>query len=202
LFRSNGNPWKVAFWLITRILYTPSLRKDIEREIFPYINAEPKLSPNELAAKLESCTVLMATFHEVLRTTAGSKTARRIQDTCIIGNKRLEKGGQILIPHRQILLDKKIFGFDAEDFNANRFIQNPSLSKCQGFRPFGGGITYCPGRFLARKEILTVTGLLLGKFHVKVSDTTKRFPIMEQELPSLGIMGPKLGEDVNITVTV
>lgn len=144
----------------------------------------------------------MATFHEVLRTTAGSKTARRIQDTCVIGNKQLEKRGQILIPHRQILLDKKIFGPDADDFNVDRFIQNSSLSKNQGFRPFGGGITYCPGRFLARKEILTIASLLLGKFQVEISDTTKRFPIMEQELPSLGIMGPKLGEDVNIMIII
>jgi len=143
----------------------------------------------------------MATFHEVLRTTAGSKTARRVQGTCIIGNKRLEKGGQILIPHRQILLDKKSFGPDAEEFNPERFIVDPSLSKNQAFRPFGGGITYCPGRFLARKEILTVVCLLLGNYDVKVADMSARFPVMEEELPSLGIMGPKWGEDLHIRVS-
>lgn len=97
-------------------------------------------------------------------------------------------------------MDEEVFGPNPEKFDAGRFITKPSLAKDPSFRPFGGGLTYCPGRFMAQKEITTLVVLLFGNLGVTLHDANPKFPTMETRKPCLGMMGPVSGEDLLVKI--
>lgn len=104
------------------------------------------------------------------------------------------------------------------------------LARSKSFRPFGGGTTYCPGRFVARQEVYMFVVVVLHRFRIEVmggegdtegvneeAEKTKeekinpkketpptkkspRLPELDHKKPSLGIMGPIKGADVLLRV--
>lgn len=98
--------------------------------------------------------------------------------------------------HRQILTDEAAFGADAQSFNPERFLHRPSLVRHKCYSPFGGGAMLCPGRFMARGEILVFLALTLQRFEVEVV-RARDFPKLETKIGAgFGILGPKASEDV------
>lgn len=63
------------------------------------------------------------------------------------------------------------------------------------FRPFGGGATLCPGRFLAKREVLTCVALAVGRFDLALADPLAPFPRIEGRVPCLK---PIDGDDVTL----
>lgn len=110
----------------------------------------------DLESRLERCPRLEAVFNEVVRLTSSSSSIRNVTSLTEIGGKLLHKGTKVLIPYRQLHLNEDIFGADLLHFNAERFFTNKELARSSSYRPFGGGVTYCPGRFLARREVITL----------------------------------------------
>ncbi|KAH8586512.1 cytochrome P450 [Bisporella sp. PMI_857] len=195
----NANAWKAAFWLVARIVHDPELQTMVEEEILPIVSQN--LSVKELQYRLEKdCPVLIACYNEVMRTTVSSITARDVISECVIGDKTLQPGARVVIPYRQMLLDEQVFGADAESFNPHRFLKNPGLAKSSSFRPFGGGLAYCPGRFVAQMEIVCLTALIFGRFKLKIKDSRVCFPEMDAAKPCLGVMGATEGHDVILSV--
>lgn len=196
----NANAWKAIFWLIAHIVHDPSLKQAIEDEILPHLSGDLQLSPAELQERLENCPVLVAAYHETLRLTASPISARDVIRDCKIRDFKLQKGARVIIPYRQMLLDEAVFGLDAHKFNPQRFIQRPMLSKSSSFKPFGGGLAYCPGRYIAKREILTLTALLLGRFQLEIHDKNNTFPEMDAAKPCLGVMKTLGGGDIVLNV--
>lgn len=143
----------------------------------------------------------MAVYHEVIRVVTSSISVRNVAKPIYIGGKELQPGGRVIVPYRQMLLDDEVFGGDPFEFNPNRFLENKNLNKSSSYRPFGGGSTYCPGRFLAKAEILTCVALAIHKFDMKLNRDKHQgarggFPQLELNKPCLGIMSPKEGHDL------
>lgn len=101
-------------------------------------------------------------------------------------------------------LNQKLFGDYAEEFDAERFLKNKALATSKSYKPFGGGSTMCPGRFVARAEIYTFITLVLHRFDAALSPGAgggeQAFPALDRKKPSLGVMGPIKGQDVLVTV--
>lgn len=190
----------MTFWLLSHLLHQPELRLRLLNEIKPLFATDDALSPTQFTRKLEDCSLLTATYHETLRLTSSTITVRDAVNDCAIGNKLLRKGSRILIPYRQMFLDESVFGPNIVSFNPDRFLNNPSLAKDPSFRPFGGGLTYCPGRFLARKEIIAVVAMMIGKFKIELQNPDTPFPQMDEKKLGLGTMFP--AEDADILVKV
>ena len=193
----NSNAWKVSFWCLGYLTYAPSLLRDVRDEVSPIVTAG--LSPNEMAARLAKAPLMSSVYHDALRLVTSSVSVRDVAQTTVIGNKVLEAGNRVVIPYRQLLCDKAVFGHDADEFNPRRFLENKSLVKSASYRPFGGGTTHCPGRFLAQAEILTFVALVLVRFDIEC-DRNTQFPRLETRKPCLGIMGPAKGEDVIVRI--
>ena len=144
----------------------------------------------------QQCPRLRAVYLEVLRLTASSSTLRGVQATTAIGDKVLKQGAAILIPYRQLHMNPSIFGKNANEFDPNRFLHKKDLSRSPHFRPFGGGRTYCPGRYLAEREILTFVALAITRFEIHLAKEscamlgTKQqgFPRIDKKKFCLGIM--------------
>lgn len=119
----------------------------------------------------------------------------------------LHKGTKVLIPYRQLHLNGDVLGSDPLNFNAEQFLMNKGLSRSPSYRPFGGGMSLCPGRLLARRQAITFAAVVPYRFDIgltevevaTVSKPSPRFPSLEEGKPSLSIMGP-VNEDVCVTI--
>jgi cytochrome P450 len=144
---------------------------------------------------LSTSPILLASYNEALRFSTGSVTVRMVAEDCVINNVCLQKGSKLIIPYGQMAMDENVFGAHPEQFDHTRFLKNPGLAKDPSFRPFGGGITYCPGRFLAQKEALMVVAGLVGRFDVRLKEGEQRFPRVEMKKPCFGMMEAVKGDD-------
>ena len=95
----------------------------------------------------ESCPQLGAIWDETIRMTAYSASVRHITADTTISGKTLRKNDRVMIPYRQLHFNEEIFGKNIHQFDHERFLKNKTLQKSPSWRPFGGGITMCPGRY-------------------------------------------------------
>ncbi|KAG8361350.1 hypothetical protein FVEN_g1031 [Fusarium venenatum] len=139
----NGMPATVAFWLLARTLYTPGLWEDLRAEVAPAfkncIHGQPDIE------YLKGCLKLNAIYYETLRVHGGASGLRRVASDTVIGGFTFKAGSDVIMPYRQLHVDKEIWGQDAKSFDIDRFIDNTKLATVRTFKPFGGGVTLCPG---------------------------------------------------------
>jgi cytochrome P450 len=201
----NANAWKVSFWMLAYMLHHPELLAAIRAEV---ADATSAASPTACADQLSTtCPLLVALYHEILRLVTSSVSVRNVATDVTVGGKLLRKGGRIIIPYRQMLFNRDVFGADAGEFNVERFLANKSLASNPSFRPYGGGTTYCPGRFLAKTEVLSAVAVAAARFDMELVTEGYQgrgvgFPLLEMKKPCLGIMGPVDGDDVVVRVRI
>lgn len=193
--RANINPYRLGFWMLSYILFDASLCESLRAETSPaYKDGEI-----DVGYLMTRCPRLYSTYQETLRVTNGALSARKIIAPTKIGEKILDVGGTIIIPFRHLHYNKKVFGTQPAHFDPNRFLKDKSLNNSGSFRPFGGGINYCPGRFLAKQEMLAFVGLALHRFDITLSRKgSQNFPELDITTPALGVNGPQKGANVLI----
>ncbi|KAL9577512.1 MAG: hypothetical protein Q9212_006317 [Teloschistes hypoglaucus] len=195
----NANTYKLCFWLFAHLLHDPALYAAIKEETDRTITDKDDI---DLARLTKACPRLEAFLNEILRFTVSSQSTRRVDSPTVIGNKTLQPGAFVFIPYRQLHFNEDVFGADAHEFKADRFLQNPELAKHPSFRPFGGGTTYCPGRFVARQEVCVFVALMLHKYDVALVGAMggQTFPRVNDRNPALGAVGPVPGDDLRIKI--
>lgn len=142
------------------------------------------------------CPLLDASFNETLRLTMTASSARTVDAPTFVNGSLLTPNAKILMPYRQLHYDEEFFGPKTRSFDPYRFLNNPELQKSPAFKPFGGGMTLCSGRFLARAQILALTAVILGRYNMEVDGSEKSAPRLDMKKPTLGVMDPVDGEDV------
>ena len=186
--------------MLAHILHDPKLYSVIKAEV----DSVFAFGQTDLAERLDECPQLLALWHEVLRHHVATASIRTIESTTKLGRYELKKGGRVLVPYHQLHIDENVFGVNAKVFDSKRFLQQKELSKSPSYRPFGGGITYCSGRIVARWEVLTFVAMALHQFEMKVVPGPRKdmaaFPSMDEKTPTLGVMPPAAGEDVYIEI--
>lgn len=136
----------------------------MRQEIVPAISAQ-KIYTNYL---LEKCPLLDAVFNKTLRFFTGATSARDVDSTTIIAGKKQLAGTKIIIPYRQLHNNEDVFGPDVGIFDPSRFLDNKELWTSPYFKPFGGGTTYCYGRFLAKKQITALVAVIISSYDVEI----------------------------------
>ncbi|KAF2820999.1 cytochrome P450, partial [Ophiobolus disseminans] len=194
----NANTYKIVFWILSHLLFEPDLMREISTEIGPAFRGGKHSAP-DLDYIFNSCPLLASTCEEVLRLTNWPIGPRTVQVDTIIGGKKLRQGRKLLMPYRAMHFDPTVFGADAAAFNPRRFMEKKSLVAHKSYRPFGGAAHYCPGRFIARREVQMHTAVMLMRFDMAVVEG-QIFPKMDDTLPSGGIQVPLKGEDLLIRV--
>ncbi|MCJ1303915.1 hypothetical protein MMC08_006726 [Hypocenomyce scalaris] len=194
----------MCFWLLSYILF--------DKNLFAAVRAETELAIHDGVVDshylLDKCPLLEAVYYETLRMVNGALSARKVVSDTHIGGKILRPGNTVVIPYRQLHYNEHVFGRNAKDFDPERFLKDKSLSSNSSYRPFGGGVSYCPGRYLAKQEVYGFVALLLHRFDIQLATTplgekgvgTQIFPRLDETKPSLGVTGPVAGMDVYINV--
>jgi cytochrome P450 len=152
---------------------------------------------------LSNCPRLDALWNEALRVYSNIAVFRDVVTPFTLGGKNLHCGDSILSPFRHFNLDTSVFGEYPLEFHAERFLERKALTKAKTWRPFGGGATYCPGRFVARQEVYAFVALAIHRFHLTVDPAThaQPFPMPDRKRPSLGAISPIPGSDLIVNVT-
>ncbi|KAF7862598.1 hypothetical protein EAF04_007471 [Stromatinia cepivora] len=197
----NGNAYKHLFWVLSYILFDTTLCKSILAEVEPAV----AMGLESLDGRLEACSNLVAAYEEVLRMNTSSVTVRDVIADTKMGNVILRKGAKVFAPTRQLHFDPLVFGTNVHEFDSERFWRNKELNKSNSFRPFGGGITHCPGRWLAMKEILVCVALFLTRFELELDgdgngSVAQTFPKVDTTMLALGVLPPMKGEDVLVNI--
>lgn len=147
---------------------------------------------------------LNSLIDEVLRLHTNSISVRFILEDTILAGKIFRKGNRIMMPYRQLHEKHDVYGKDVLMFDPERFMKDKTLRRSPCFKPFGGGSTWCPGRFAARQETAAFVALVLYRFEislVKYQDgSLPPFPRSESAKPSFGMMGTVKGDDVTLHI--
>lgn len=187
---------------MAHLLYDNSLFAAVRNEVDPAISK----GSSGLESRLESCSLLGAVYNEVLRLNTASASVRTVSAPTHLGRLTLSPGATVLMPYRQLHLNKAVFGLDADAFDPSRFLGDRDLSRSPSFRPFGGGTTYCAGRHVAKREVLTFVALALHRYDFKLAGTQASksqgsFPKVDEKKPCLGVLPPLVGNDVHVVIT-
>ncbi|CAF3591378.1 unnamed protein product [Fusarium graminearum] len=196
----NGMPTTLAFWFLARTVYTPHLWEDIRAEVAPAFRNGIHSPPD--IGYLKKCPKLNATFHETLRIHGGTAGFRQVASDTVIGGFTFKAGSDVIMPYRQMHLDEGIWGQDAKTFDIDRFIHNPKLATAKTFKPFGGGVTLCPGRFHAHRTALSFIAIVITRYdiHVVGGCESRPFPHMNTRGPEVGVIFPVLEQVPQIIV--
>ena len=188
--------------MLAYIIFDPELLRALREETAPaYRDHEMDLS-----YLIDHCPRLDAVYQETMRVVNGALSARKIVAPTPMGDKVLQSGNTILIPFRQLHYNKDVFGSNPGTFNPYRFLNEKHLKNSWSFKPFGGGVNYCPGRFLAKQEMIYFVALFLHRFDFELAQDSvqgkglapQNFPELDESTPALGVNGPVKGSDVYI----
>ncbi len=126
----------------------------------------------------------------MLRLSAFAASVRFITADTVIGDKILRKGNRLIIPYRQLHMETSIYGESVDQFRHDRFLKESRLAQSKNFRPFGGGVTMCPGRHIAKRAVFLFTAMVLHRFDIEVVGDRR---VLEADLtkPVPGLMSPK-----------
>ena len=153
----------------------------------------------------ERCLLLNSTFQEVLRVHSLGASARLVlQDTLLNDRYLLKKGSIVQMPNSVIHSNPSVWGQNAKDFEARRFLKQETTNKepkrnaATAYRPFGGGSTLCPGRHFASTEILSLTAMMILRFDMVPEAGQWVVPTPEQKSIATAVFPPKADIKVRI----
>ncbi|KAI4863881.1 putative 25-hydroxycholesterol 7-alpha-hydroxylase [Hypoxylon rubiginosum] len=175
VFNNVANTVPSAFWVIYHIFSDPVVLQECRNEVLQAVQDDQGgTSTIDLTFVLNSCPILLSTYHEVFRFHGMANSVRVVSEDHMLDNRYLvKKGGLIMISARAQHSNPTVWGENVDVFYHKRFVKQPGSGKRPNpiaFRGFGGGTTLCPGRHFATSEILMLTTLLLLRFDIRPAD--------------------------------
>ncbi|PGH12922.1 hypothetical protein AJ80_06527 [Polytolypa hystricis UAMH7299] len=253
IWGQNANAIPVGVWMALQCVLDSDLQRRARSEISTCRNPDGTFDVNGLVTK----PLLKSLFLEALRFAVASPSLRVVLETTEIGGYTFHKGNQILVPGRQLQMEKSVWApndslVDPAEFWAERFLDLekddhgdaervaealeanaeyeatsgaakpatttntdtssgrarpkistdamalPSSSKSReirermlSLRPFGGGVTLCPGRHFAMYEAIATLAVMLFDYDIEIDqEALARVGIPQPDIFKVGGMGP------------
>ena len=173
VFNNVANTILSAFWVIHRSFSDLAVRKECLNEVSQAVEEDKNgTSTIDLSFVLNSCPILLSTYHEVFRYHGMANSVRAVSEDHMLDNKYLvKKGSLIMMSARAQHSNPAAWGENVKEFHHKHFIKPQGTGRRHhinpvAFRGFGGGTTLCPGRHFATSEILLLATLLLLRFDI------------------------------------
>jgi cytochrome P450 len=164
-----------TFWLLFQIFSDYNALNAIRSELLAISTEDPESGTPQrrivnLSLMKEGGPTLVAMLSETLRMHSTVINIKQVQhDTMLADQYLLKKHAIVMIPGQSIHHDKDIWGPSANVFDHRRFHSSDSkkkLSSTSAFRPFGAGVTMCPGRHFSTNVILSLVAMVILRYDV------------------------------------
>ena len=194
-----------TFWLLYHILSDQELTASIREELHHATETKDggQIRVVNLSAIKDRCPTLVAALNETLRYHSTVINIKQVQhDTTLASQYLLKKNGIVMIPGHSVHYNKSLWGLDADTFDHRRFMSPQSkknLASTAVFRPFGAGVTMCPGRHFSTNVILSLVVMVLVRFEVVPVCGEWREP--EKRKADMWNAMPKPDCDVDVVLT-
>jgi cytochrome P450 len=194
-----------TFWLLYHIFSDPVALNAIRNELHDASMDDPEsdiparkvLQLNRIKA---CCPMLVSMLNETLRYHSSVINIKQVQhDTTLAGQYLLKKNAIVMIPGQSVHHDKDIWGPAADVFDHRRFLSTKSmknLSSTSAFRPFGAGVTMCPGRHFSTNIILSLVAMTIVQYEVAPVETQWTLPTKRNA--DLWNAMPKPDQDIRV----
>lgn len=171
-----------------------------------FTETAPSLKPDgsiDTTYLMTQCPHLDSLWYEILRLTNASSALRTVTEPTRVGTKLLLPCHKVMSPFRQLHFDENVFGANVGHCDPDRFFNQKDLARHPSYKPFGGGVTKCPGRFVAHQETYIFVTLLLHSLKAELANggQQQHFPRFDLDTPTTGIISPKIGDDVVLSVS-
>lgn len=189
VWASQANTLPAAFWSLAHLLRDPNGRAVVVAEVEAHGLGDLKRLPR-----------LYSSVCEALRLSSESLTVRLVTRDCQItlaGDRKitLRAGDRVALCPQITHRDAEVFEAP-EEFRYDRFLADggPRQFSKRGQRlpialmPYGGGVSMCPGRFLANNEIMQFTGLALTRLEIELLEPG--LPPLDKSRAGLGVLSP------------
>ncbi|CCD44404.1 similar to cytochrome P450 [Botrytis cinerea T4] len=209
-------------WYFVHIWSDPSLVFRLREEVSGVVaeslelRGDGKREMTMNMAKIEErCPLLVAAFHENLRTVAEGAFNRVVMEDTIISNGKggqeylLKKGNNLMASQSIIHVSEEHWGSQAGSFDPTRFSKDTGVPgeseshiKPGTYVPFGGGKHLCPGRHFASMEIWGMMIALLLSFDITDAEG-RTLTVPERTMPTMtsGIGRPVAGTDLRLKLS-
>lgn len=188
------NTTPATFWNLYHIYSDPSLLQKVRTEVETALTTTTdtagfpcrQLNVTKLRT---ACPLINSVFQEVLRFRSANASVRLVLKDLILQDRHLLKKGSVVhMPSRVIHYDTSVWGPNAREFVADRFVhvQQPSTKIHPGaFRAFGGGNTLCPGRHFATTTILAIVAMFVLRYDAQPASGDGKWTNLTQEINNL-----------------
>ncbi|KAI9809561.1 MAG: hypothetical protein M1827_006796 [Pycnora praestabilis] len=195
LFALNVNAVPVAYISLLHVLTEPGLFAELRDELST-AGCKPSEPIDFTTTTPAHLPRFRAVYYETLRMHVETSSIREVLEPTSITSKHtsstgekeaveynFSKGSIIDIPATLLHFDEKLHAAPYE-FHPKRFLDtslggegtNPATT----LRPFGGGVSYCPGRMFAEKEIVAYLASMVLNFDLRITNGEKEIPISSE----------------------
>ncbi|EIM84314.1 cytochrome P450 [Stereum hirsutum FP-91666 SS1] len=109
----------------------------------------------------------------------------KLTEDDVFGDYFIPKGSTVIGNIWAILHDESVYGPDANDFNPDRYLNNPDLPEPEAV--FGFGRRICPGRFMARESVWLAVASILATLKIEkaVDDQGKEIEPVDDHMSGI-----------------
>ena len=193
----HANPFRFIFWTLVHILADPTLYSLVELEVNAAFREDSTVDTEKL---YRNCPNLAAAWHEALRLYNVTGIIRRAESEAVIGGKRVHHGDILMSPNSIVHFQRESYGDDAKDFSTARWLRRKTMPPLKSFHPFGGGLTYCPGRIFAKHEAFHFIALVMRRFDIQSSVEGRKIsvPTVAASKPAIACSDPNGRVDIKV----
>ncbi|OQS01890.1 cholesterol 7-alpha-monooxygenase-like [Thraustotheca clavata] len=203
---ANANSVPTTFWTIYHLLKNPDAFKAVKQEINQHLKFQSLKKANDASwtsEMLQKCVLLDSVVDESLRLSASSMLLRiAIEPTVLVMDDttyHFEKGYRVAIFPSLGHFDPVLFP-EPNKFPYDRFV-NATQEQLDAFKPFGMGISMCPGRYFAKNQLKMFVALVLQHLStIKLAPGSKE-PTLDSSRLGLGVI-PPADHSIKIELTI
>jgi len=166
-----------AFWFVFQIFSDVDALHTVREELLAVTSvSQTNLThaPDTRVLRLDrissACPNFVALLNETFRYHSTVINIKKVKHDTILDKKfLLKKNGIVMIPGQSLHHNKDTWGPDADTFKHERFLSPGSkknLGNTSAFRPFGAGISMCPGRHFSTNVILGLVAMVVLQYEI------------------------------------
>ena len=206
----DTNTVPIAFWLASHIFADAALWEDIRDEITLHATKRwtaddgTEMATINFPSLLTECRTLNSAWLETLRRYNVGLSARLVREDILLNNTYLLKKNSMLeIPHALIHRNPEVWGDDALEFKARRFLdrKNTTGKRKKAMMPFGAGTHLCPGRHYVTGVIMSLVAMMVVGFEVTGADDEDGKINIPRQVPlKMTALGTKPERDIEVVM--